>query len=214
MARGGAAISRARQGAIDEAVAELEQVATEISGTTKRLMITLPALWLGEAYLRAGRTVDARAQAESVLRMARERGERVLEGWALSLLGDVAGDAAAFRPEVGFAAYRDAMAITDAGGLRPLAAHCALGIARLHDRAGQPEAAREALARARALFAALSLPLAQLDILFRARSSRVTTRRGPSVARPQGAPGAPRPAVRPGRSASTRAGALRASGRR
>jgi hypothetical protein len=164
-ARAGVAIGRARLGAVAEAVAALEEIAAELRGTTKRLFTTLPRLWLAEAHLRAGRALDARAQAEATLRLARERGERVLEGWALCLLGDIAAHHDSFRPEVGLASYRDAMAIAEAGGLRPLAAQCELGAARLYDRAGQAAAARDALARARDLFVALRLPLGELDLL-------------------------------------------------
>ena len=53
---------------------------------------------------------------------------------ALALIGDIAAHPETFRPDVGFAAYHDAMAIAEAGGLRPMAAHCRLGLARLHER--------------------------------------------------------------------------------
>jgi tetratricopeptide (TPR) repeat protein len=162
IARSAAAIARARQGAVGDAVAELEQIATELSATRKRQQITLPRLWLGEAYLRAGRAADARGQADLVLRMARERGERVVEGWARVLIGGVACHPETVRFDAGVAAYQEAMVIADEGGLRLMAAHAQLGLARLCDRAGRADAARDALARAREMFGALGLPPAEL----------------------------------------------------
>ena len=100
--------------------------------------------------------------------MARERGERVLEGWALVLVGDIAAHPETFQHDVGFAAYHEAMAIAEAGGLRPMAAHGQRGLARLLDRAGRHDAARVALARAREMFAALRLPLGEQNLLPRA----------------------------------------------
>jgi len=136
-ARAGVAIGRARQGEIVEAVAELEAIAAELREVKTRLWITLPALWLAEAYLRAGRAADACAQAESALRLATARGERILEGWALCLIGEIAADPKAFRPEAGLSACGAALAIAEAGGLRPLRVECERGIARLRARASQ-----------------------------------------------------------------------------
>jgi DNA-binding SARP family transcriptional activator len=165
LARGGAAIARVRHGAVREAVTELEQLGIELAASRKRQQITLPRLWLGEAYLRAGRVADARTQADLVLRMAKERGERLVEGWALVLAGDVAGHAEGARFDAGVAAYREAMAIADEGGLRLMTAHAQRGLARLLDRAGRHDAARGAFARAREMFAALGLPLEELHPL-------------------------------------------------
>jgi hypothetical protein len=149
---------------VQQAVTELEQLATELAGSRKRQQVTLPRLWLGEAYLRAGRIADARVQADLVLRMARERGERLVEGWALVLAGEVAGHPETFRFDEGVAAFAEAAAIAEEGGLRLLTAHAQLGLARLLDRAGHQDAGR-ALARAREMFAALGLPVGELNLL-------------------------------------------------
>jgi tetratricopeptide (TPR) repeat protein len=147
-ARGGAAVCRARQGDVAEAIAELEQVVAAMRDAGPGLWRSLPTLWLAEAYLRAGRALDARAQAEVALTLTRERGERSLEGWALCLHGVIAEHPATLAPEAGLAAYSTAIAIADAGGLRPLVALALRGAARLYAATGQPEAARAALARA------------------------------------------------------------------
>ena len=111
-------------------------------------MVGFGSSWLAEAYLRAGRALDARAQAEVALTLTRERGERSLEEWALCLHGVIAEQPATLAPEAGLAAYSTAIAIADAGGLRPLAGLALRGAARLYAATGRPEAARAALARA------------------------------------------------------------------
>jgi tetratricopeptide (TPR) repeat protein len=158
-ARGGAAVCRARQGAVAEAITELEQVGAEMQDTGTGLGRPLPAMWLAEAYLRAGRAREARAQVEVALTLTRAHGERLLEGWALCLQGAIAEQPATFAPEAGLTAYRAAIAIADAGGLRPLAAHAHRGAARLYVVTGQLEAARTALACAEEIAQTMRAPL-------------------------------------------------------
>jgi tetratricopeptide (TPR) repeat protein len=164
-ARAGAAIACARLGLVTEAVAELEQILAEATRLRTRLWITLPATWLAEAYLLAGRAVDARTQAESALRLARDRSERVLEGWTLCLLGEIAAHPDTFGADAGLAACEDALAIAESGELRPLAAHAHLAAAVLHARSGRRDAAREARNRARQLCAACHIPVHEHEAL-------------------------------------------------
>ena len=48
--------------------------------------------------------------------------------------------------------YRQALALAEELGLRPLQAHCHLGLGTLYARAGRPEQARTALSTAIALY--------------------------------------------------------------
>ena len=95
---------------------------------------------LGEAYLLADRVEDARACADRAVMLARERGESGHEAWALRLLGEVASHHA--RPEdvaTATAHYGAAMALATELGMRPLVAHCHLGLGRLCRRTGTAE---------------------------------------------------------------------------
>jgi hypothetical protein len=110
---------------------------------------------MGVACLGAGRVEDAARLAADALALARERGERGDEGWALRLAGDTA---AARRPaEVpeAVAAYRQALAIAEALEMRPLAARAHLGLGELAARAGDALEAQARLAQASAIFADL-----------------------------------------------------------
>jgi hypothetical protein len=158
VASAGIAFANARLGAAADVLPALERLARRAIEGRLRLWLTLPSLWLAEAYLLAGRLGDARRQTEATLGLVAGRRERSLEAGALWLLGEVLGRA---DPGglAGVRAYEGALAIADGGGLRPLQARCHLGLGRLHARNGQAAAARDAHARARELFSGMHLPV-------------------------------------------------------
>ena len=112
---------------------------------------------LGEAYLLAGRPEDALATAGRGLTLARERGHRVAEAWALRLLGEIAS--LADRPDVATAEahYGAAIALALELGMRPLVAHCHLGLGELHRRTGDGAKAGQRLATAKAMHRELGM---------------------------------------------------------
>jgi tetratricopeptide (TPR) repeat protein len=112
---------------------------------------------LGEAYLLADRVEDARACADRAVRLARQRGERGYEAWALRVLGEMASRQA--RPDVATAEahYGAAMALTSELGMRPLAAHCHLGLGTLYTKIGRLEDARAKLSTAIDLYKAMEM---------------------------------------------------------
>jgi class 3 adenylate cyclase/tetratricopeptide (TPR) repeat protein len=107
---------------------------------------------LGEAYLMVGRVQDAAACATEAVESARERGERGFEAWALRLQAEVA--LAAQPPDAVTAEerYREAMALAGALEMRPLLAHCHLGLGKLYLRTDKREQAREHLATAMTMY--------------------------------------------------------------
>ncbi len=62
------------------------------------------------------------------------------EAHALHLLGDIATHPDRFDAESGEAYYRKALALAEPRGMRPLVAHCHLGLGRLYARTGKREA--------------------------------------------------------------------------
>jgi class 3 adenylate cyclase/tetratricopeptide (TPR) repeat protein len=71
---------------------------------------------------------------------------------ALRLLGDLATHADEFDAEGGAAHYRQALALAQPHGMRPLVAHCHLGLGKLYDRIGRLEHARESMTAATMLY--------------------------------------------------------------
>src|SRR5262249_33002609 len=90
---------------------------------------------LGEGYLAAGRIDDASGCAMRALDLAVKHQNRGHQGWVLRLLGEVASR----RADVEHAAAhsRGALAVANQLGMRPLAAHCHLDLARVCRRTGQ-----------------------------------------------------------------------------
>ncbi len=96
--------------------------------------------WLAEAHLLADRLDKARAVGTRALQVAREQGERGHEAWALKVLAEI--HAAADAPDEAEASYFGAVEMAGALGMRPLLAHCHLGLERLYRRRGTKAAAR------------------------------------------------------------------------
>jgi class 3 adenylate cyclase/tetratricopeptide (TPR) repeat protein len=107
---------------------------------------------LGEAYLLASRREDALTQAARCLTLARERGHRGSEAWGLRLLGEIA--AHDDHPDVAAAVahYEAALTLASELGMRPLVAHCHLGLGKLYRRTGDRKGTREHLATATTLY--------------------------------------------------------------
>ena len=74
------------------------------------------------------------------------------EPHALHLLGDIATHPDRFDAESGEAHYCKALALAEPRGMRPLIAHCHLGLGKLYRRTGQREQAHEHLTIATTLY--------------------------------------------------------------
>jgi len=91
-----------------------------------------------EAAQLAGRALD----------FARTHKKRGHEAWALRHLGEIAAHQDPVEIEPAAQHYRQALALADELGMRPLQAHCHRGLGMLYTRIGQREQARTALSTA------------------------------------------------------------------
>ena len=112
---------------------------------------------LGGAYLLDGRLADATRIAQDGLAAARQRGERGVEGQLLRLLGDIAAHPDRLRVDTAEAHYRQAQALAEELGLRPLLAHCHLAFGKLYQRAGTRSPGRAHLAKAATMFGEMDM---------------------------------------------------------
>jgi hypothetical protein len=71
---------------------------------------------------------------------------------ALHLLGDIATDPDRFNAESGEAHYRRAWVLAERLSMRPLVAHCHLGLGKLCQRTGKREQAQEHLTTATTMY--------------------------------------------------------------
>ena len=111
----------------------------------------------GWAYHHQGRACLLLGQIDE----ARHLGARAVESalshpglaaYALHLLGDIATHPDRFDAESGEVHYREALALAEPRGMRPLVAHCHLGLGRLYRRTGNQEQAREHLTTATTMY--------------------------------------------------------------
>jgi class 3 adenylate cyclase/tetratricopeptide (TPR) repeat protein len=138
---GGQAESRLREG--EDLVERLSA-----SGVVGYLGWTMHSL--GRTYLLLGRLAEARALGERAIAAVPEH--TGVAAHARHLLGDVASHPDRFDADRGEAHYREALALATPRGMRPLVAHCHLGLGKLYRRTGTREQAQEHLTTATTMY--------------------------------------------------------------
>jgi tetratricopeptide (TPR) repeat protein len=147
----------ALSGRLAEALPLLKQAVEQCAATKNIVLYPLLVAHLGEAYLLAGRIEDASQQAQHALERSRDLKQRSHEAYALRLLGEIAAQCQPPDAEAAAVAYRQAMMLADEFGMRPLAAHCHLGLGTLYARTGRLEPARTEISAAMALYRAMDM---------------------------------------------------------
>jgi class 3 adenylate cyclase/tetratricopeptide (TPR) repeat protein len=138
-------------GRFSEAVTLLERARDRTAGRTLGGHALLLAQ-LGEAYLPVGRIDEAGEAARQACELARKRNERGSEAWAMRLLGEIHARQDPPNVERAEAAYVEAIARAEELGMRPLVAHCHLGLGKLSRRTGKEDQARKHLTTAMAMY--------------------------------------------------------------
>jgi tetratricopeptide (TPR) repeat protein len=123
-------------GRVAEGLPLLEQSVEQAASMGWKADASSLAAKLSEAYLEAGRAQDASALAARALDLAVEHRGRGDQAWALRLGGEIASrrDAPCF--DRGEDQYRQALVLAEELGMRPLVAHCHLGLGKLYRRVG------------------------------------------------------------------------------
>ena len=146
-------------GRTTDALLLLEQAVVQAVAMRYMWDHALRLIWLSKAYLLAGRLDEAGIQAQHALAFSRAHQERGHEAYALRLLGEVAAQRHPPEGEQAAAHYQQALALAEELGMRPLQAHCHLGLGTLYATQAQPEQARAGLSTARALYRAMDMTL-------------------------------------------------------
>jgi class 3 adenylate cyclase/tetratricopeptide (TPR) repeat protein len=146
-----------RAGRITEGVSSLEQALALYESAGMRLFHSISVVELGEAYLLSERVGEARASADRALTLARERGERGNEAWALRLLGDIVSRQNSHDAAMAEAHYDAAMVLASELEMRPLVAHCHLGLGTLYRRTQEQEQARDHLTAATTMYREMNM---------------------------------------------------------
>jgi tetratricopeptide (TPR) repeat protein len=99
--------------------------------------------------LRAGAEVG---EWQHALELSRRRNERGLEALTLRLLGEIHSHHDALNAGQAEGSYRQAMAVAQELGMRPLVAHCHFGLGKLYARIGRRDESGEHLAAATTMY--------------------------------------------------------------
>ncbi len=137
---------------------ELLEEAVGRGGVT-RPNVSRRIVLLSEGYLRVGRMDAAVEHAHRALDLARQTKEKGAEAYALQVLGKIA--AHKDPPGIGEAEdyYRQALALADELGMRPLIAQCHLGLGKLYRRIDNLEQAKRHLATATSMMREMQMGL-------------------------------------------------------
>jgi tetratricopeptide (TPR) repeat protein len=144
-------------GRVDDAVPLLTQALEQATATATVLHQALCRLSLEAAHLLADRLEAAHTLAERALALAREHQERGYQAYALRLLGEIAARREPLESEYAAGHYRQALALAEELGMRPLQAHCHRSLGMLYATIGQQEQARAELATAIAMYLAMEM---------------------------------------------------------
>ena len=139
-------------GRVAEGLELLHQAHTAMESTGHLLFRPFVLIHLGEARLLAGGAGAALEPVCQALMLARERSERGYEAWALRLLAELASHPDCPDVTTAEAHYCAAMALASELGMRPLVAHCHLGLGKLYRRTGKREQAHEHLTTATTMY--------------------------------------------------------------
>jgi tetratricopeptide (TPR) repeat protein len=141
-----AASGRLREGVtlMEEALARPEE-----TGTVHHPLLLSS---LAEGHLLAGSRDEAITVARRALDLAHRQMERGHEAWVLRLLGDIAAHADPLDLESAEGHYIQALGRASELGMRPLQAHCHLGLGKLYRRTGDRTKAADHLAIAAAMY--------------------------------------------------------------
>ncbi|HSF03118.1 MAG TPA: tetratricopeptide repeat protein, partial [Solirubrobacterales bacterium] len=146
-------------GRVDDALALLDEAVRQAAAMKLVFGHARRIADLADAHRLAGRLDVATTLAEEALRLSQVHRERGSEAWALRLLGEIASHRDRRRVEEAESRYREARALASELGMRPLVAHCHLGLGRLYRQAGNRPEWREQLGTAAALYRDLGMSL-------------------------------------------------------
>jgi tetratricopeptide (TPR) repeat protein len=143
-------------GRVAQGMALLEHDVTEY-GATAFLTPSRHTAWLAEAALLAGRLADAASLAARALVISRSHQTRGDDAWTLRLLGEIAAHADSCDEHQAETCYRQAQALAQELEMRPLVAHCYLGLGTLYRKLGRHEQAQTELATAAEMYRVMEM---------------------------------------------------------
>jgi tetratricopeptide (TPR) repeat protein len=149
--------SYALAGRVEEGTVLLQQAVSDYQSMGLGLFHSLVQVQLGEALFLGGRIEEACATTKGALRLARNRGEQGHAAYALRLLGEIAAHPESSDQQSGLLNYESALILAENHGMRPLQAHCHLGLGHFYHRQHQQSRARDSFKMATSMYRELGM---------------------------------------------------------
>ena len=150
----------ALSGRLSEALPLLEEATRgEASISAMGLGQAIRTCRLAEGCLLAGRANEALKLARSAIDLSREHKERANEAVGLRVLAEVMAGSDPLDAKGTAEQYVGSLALAEGLGMRPLVAHCHLGLGKLHRRTGKRQDAREHLTTAATMYRDMDMRL-------------------------------------------------------
>jgi tetratricopeptide (TPR) repeat protein len=130
-------------GRLSEGIDLLRDAVADAESIGFSMFLTPAIVHFSEVLLLSGQIEEAAVSAEQALKLARKHGQRSQEAWAQRLLGESSAQSNPRDIEAAEGGYREALTLARGLDMRPLIAHCHVGLGRLVRRAGKPEHALE-----------------------------------------------------------------------
>jgi tetratricopeptide (TPR) repeat protein len=150
-------LAYALEGRVAAGLALVEHGVAQAVATGIPWGLALVVACLSEAYLLAGRLDEARQRAAQAVDLARQYQQRGTQAWALWLLGESTARQASAGVEPATGHYRQALALAEELGMRPLQAHCHRSLGMLYAQTDQAEQARAELSTALGMYQAMEM---------------------------------------------------------
>jgi class 3 adenylate cyclase/tetratricopeptide (TPR) repeat protein len=137
---------------IREALVLLHQ-AVDQSSSIQMMAIRIPSVaYLGEAHLRAGELADALRCGQEALDLSRAHRQLGFEAEALRIIGEIRSLQNSDHIGTAETLYYEAIELAEPRGMRPVVAHCHLGLGKLYRRTGKRQAAQQHLTMATTMY--------------------------------------------------------------
>jgi tetratricopeptide (TPR) repeat protein len=145
-------------GRLSEAHHLLESAVADTASMKRLAGQAMRIAWLSSAYALAGRADEAETLAERGLQLAAESKDKGSQAWLMSILADATVRRRPVNVEKAEAEYGTALALAQELGMRPLQAHCHMGMGNLHGQLNNGARARSEFVTAIDIYKAISMP--------------------------------------------------------
>ena len=135
-----------------EGISYLERSVTASESLGAKVDLSLFCLGWVEGSFLAGNIQDARRTADKALELALASGERGNEGGIRLPLAEISASEDSRELEPAASLYERAKTLAEELGMRPLIAHCPVGLGRLYRRAGKQQEGQEHLTIATTMY--------------------------------------------------------------